>query len=348
MLFRWVSEADLVAFYEGLVAADLAESGAGKIADVTACPGTDTCKLGISSSRGLAAELRRQLKVVTDAPDASEALHVKCSGCFNACGQHHVADIGFLGVSRQVGTRKVAHFQLVVGGEWTHNAGSYGLGLGAIPSKNVPQVVERLRLRFVKEKNEGELFKDFVNRIGKKQVRTMLEDLMEVPPYEVDKSYYADWGDPREYTIGDQGEGECAGEVVAFAIMGLAAAEREVFEAQLLADEGNAEAANQKSYRSMITAAQAITREVFPNLSDDPDEIVNEFRTRLVEPQIFHDPFAGAKFAQQLYRAHETRGVGASNKDLARQNIEEAQTFVDAAYQAYERLQQQRRTQAAE
>jgi len=349
ILFRWVSESDLVALYEALAAVGLGESGAGRIADVTACPGTDTCKLGISSSRGLAAELRKQLKVVTDKPDASEGLHVKCSGCFNACGQHHVADIGFLGVSRQVGSRKVAHFQLVVGGEWTHNAASYGLGLGAIPSRNVPQVVERLRTRYVNEKNEGELFKDFVNRIGKKQVRSMLEDLMEVPAYEVDKSYYADWGDPREYTIGDQGEGECAGEVVAFALMGLASAEREVFEAQLLADENNAEAANQKSYRAMLTAAQAITREVFPNISDDPDEIVNEFRSRLVEPQIFHDPFAGAKFAQQLYRAHETRGAGASNKDAARMNIEEAQTFVDAAYQAYERLVQKRNAvQAAE
>src|SRR6201999_3898279 len=75
MLFRWVSEADLVALYEGLVKDGLSDSGAGKIADVTACPGTDTCKLGISSSRGLAAELRRQLKVVTDKPDASEDLH---------------------------------------------------------------------------------------------------------------------------------------------------------------------------------------------------------------------------------------------------------------------------------
>src|SRR6185436_19883035 len=195
----------------------LGECGAGGIADVTACPGTDTCELGISSSRGLAAELRKQLTVVREQSPAAENLHVKCSGCFNACGQHHVADIGFLGVSRQMGSRRVPHFQLIVGGEWEHNAGTYGLALGAIPSKNVPEVVARLKDRYVKEKNAGEAFKDFVNRIGKKAVRAMLEDLMQVPTYEEAPQFYSDWGDPREYTIGDQGEGECAGEIVAFA-----------------------------------------------------------------------------------------------------------------------------------
>jgi sulfite reductase (ferredoxin) len=348
LLFRWLSEKDAVAFYQALAAEGLAEPGAGKITDVTACPGTDTCKLGISSSRGLAAELRRQLKLVKDDTHrASEDLHVKCSGCFNACGQHHVADIGFLGVSRQVGSRRVAHFQIVVGGEWTHNAGSFGLAIGAIPSKNVPHVVERLRDRYVKEKTDGELFKDFVNRIGKKQVRGMLEDLMEVPAYEVDKSYYADWGDPREYTVGDQGEGECAGEVVAFAIMGLAASEREVFEAQLLIDEDKVEAASERAYRSMLTAAKAVTREVYPNLGDDTDEILNEFRTRLVETKLFNDPYAGAKFAQMLFRTHEAQGQGVT-KESAHHTIEEAQLFVEAAYACYQRIVQQRTTQAAE
>ena len=233
--FRWVSEADLVDFYTALAAAGLAEDGAGKITDVTSCPGTDTCKLGISSSRGLAGELRKQLRLVKDQlPAAAESLHVKCSGCFNSCGQHHVADLGFLGVSRQVGSRKVPHFQVVLGGEWEHNAGSYGLAIGAVPSKRIPEVVTRLRERYVKEKKDGEAFKDFISRTGKKQIRAMLEDLMAVPAYEVSKELYTDWGDPREYNIGDISEGECAGEVVSFALMGLAASEREVFRGSAL------------------------------------------------------------------------------------------------------------------
>ena len=348
LCFRWVSEADLVEFYQALSAIGLAESGAGKITDVTSCPGTDTCKLGISSSRGLAAELRKQLTLVKDQTSvAAENLHVKCSGCFNACGQHHVADIGFLGVSRQVGSRRVPHFQVVVGGEWEHNAGTYGLALGAVPSKKIPEVVARFRDRYVKERTDGEIFKDFINRIGKKQVRGMIEDLMKVPSYEEAPEFYSDWGDPREYTIGDQGEGECAGEIVAFAVMGLAGSEREVFEAQLLLDEQKAQPAADRAYASMLTAAKALTREVYPNLGDDPNEVVSEFRARLHDTKVFHDPFVGPKFAQMFFRAHESRGE-TETAESARQKIEEAQLFVEAAYAAYQRMVQARQTPAAE
>jgi sulfite reductase (ferredoxin) len=347
LCFRWVSEADLVDFYQALISAGLAEAGAGEITDVTACPGTDTCKLGISSSRGLAGELRRRLQLVKDTtPPAAAALHVKVSGCFNSCGQHHVADLGFLGVSRQVGTRKVPHFQVVLGGEWEHNAGTYGLGIGAVPSKRVPEVVARLRDRYVAEQQGGEAFKDFIGRIGKKQIRAMLEDLMVVPPYEVAREFYSDWGDPREYNIGDMGEGECAGEVVAFAVMGLAASEREVFEAQLLFDEGKPEPAGERAYRAMLTAAQALAHEVNPNLGQDADEVVAEFRATLFDTKIFHDPFVGPKFGQMLFRAHESRGKGQSTSEAAHHQIEEAQLFVEAAYACYQRMIQQRNTAA--
>jgi sulfite reductase (ferredoxin) len=347
LCFRWVSEADLVDFYQALAAAGLVEAGAGQITDVTACPGTDTCKLGISSSRGLAGELRRQLKLVdASTAKASESLHVKCSGCFNSCGQHHVADLGFLGVSRQVGSRKVPHFQVVLGGQWTNNGGSYGLAIGAVPSKRAPEVVSRLRDKYVKERNDGESFKDFIGRIGKKQIRAMLEDLMHVGPYEEARDLYSDWGDPREYNIGDMSEGECAGEVVAFALMGLAAAEREVFEAQLLFDDGKNEQANERAYKAMLTGAQALTREVNPNLGDDPDEIVSEFRTRLVDTKLFHDPFAGPKFAQMLFRAHEQKGKGQDARESSQHQLEEAQLFVEAAYACYQRMIQQRNAAA--
>ena len=195
LLLRWVSEADLPAVHAALAAIDLARPGAGTITDITACPGTDTCKLGISSSRALAAELGRQLEAsgVGDDPNAG-GLHIKASGCFNACGQHHVADIGFLGVSRNVNGRRVPHFQLVVGGQWTHNAGSYGLAIGAVPSKRVPEIVKRLTSRFAAERQGDETFAAFVNRIGKKTIRAMVEELQVVPSHDQDPSFYSDWG----------------------------------------------------------------------------------------------------------------------------------------------------------
>jgi sulfite reductase (ferredoxin) len=338
LIFRWISGADLVAFWQKLEAIGLGEPGADTIADVTACPGTDTCKLGISSSRGLAAELNRRLRVLdSQLAPAARSLHIKCSGCFNSCGQHHVADLGFLGVSRNVNGRRVPHFQLVVGGEWTHNAASFGLAVGAVPSKNVPQVVERLTGTYVAEKHDAETFPVFIARIGKKRVRGLIEDLIVVPPYEVDPSYYSDWGDPREYTIGDMGVGECAGEVVPFVQMGLAASEREIFEAQLLLDEGKPHDAAERAYSAMIQAARALTREKNPNLGDDPKEIVREFRTHWYDTKLFFDPYAGGKFAHYLFRVHDD-GVNGESNDAAHQLIEEAQLFVDAAHQAQTRI----------
>ena len=339
LLFRWVPEGDLPALYTELAAMGLGDSGADTISDITACPGTDTCKLGISSSRGLAGELRKRLLPLQESLDpAASALHIKCSGCFNSCGQHHVADLGFLGVSRNVSGRRVPHFQLVVGGEIAGNGRSYGLAIGAIPSKRVPDVVQRLTDTFVKDKQPNESFAKFVERIGKKAIKKIVDEYTQVPSYEEDRSYYSDWGDPREYTIGDLGVGECAGEVVSFTQFGLAASEREVFEAQVLLDEGKLGEAASRAYSAMLQAARSLARQKNPNLGEDPSEVVNDFKTNLVDTKEFWDPFAGAKFAQYLFRAHSEGAHVAHTPESAHQLIEEAQLFVDAAHQAYSRI----------
>jgi sulfite reductase beta subunit-like hemoprotein len=335
LVMRWVSEGDLFALYEALKAIDLAEPGASTISDVVACPGTDTCKLGISSSRALAAELRRSLSASgSDTTPGVEGLHIKASGCFNSCGQHHVADIGYLGVSRNVNGRRVPHFQVVIGGQWTNNAGVYGLAIGAIPSKRVPAFTRRITELYAKDRKEGESFSDFTTRIGKKAIRAMVEETQTLPSYEQDPSYYSDWGDPREYTIEDMGVGECAGEVVPYVEVGLANSEREIFEAQVMLDEGNIAGAGQRAYSAMLQAARALAREKNSLLGNEPDEIVREFRAHLVEPQIFWDQYAGAKFAQYFFKAHEEKGQ-TGTKEAAHQLIEEAQLFVDAAHECY-------------
>lgn len=338
LVFRWVSLADLPPFYEALRAADLATGGASTITDITACPGTDTCKLGISSSRALAAELGKQLVTsrIADDPNAKR-LHIKTSGCFNSCGQHHVADLGFLGVSRNVNGRRVPHFQLVVGGQWERNAGSYGLAIGAVPSKRVPEVVRRLTERYAKERQDGETFAAFANRIGKKTIRAMVEELQVLPSYDEDPSFYSDWGDPREYTISDMGVGECAGEVVPYVEMGLAAAEREIFEAQVLLDEAKATEAVGRAWNAMITAARALVRERNPNVGGADDDVVRGFREHFYDTKLFFDPYAGGKFAHYFFRIYEEKG-GAASADAAHQVIEEATLFVDAAHQCYTRL----------
>jgi sulfite reductase (ferredoxin) len=337
LIIRWIPGADLPAVYQRLSALGLAEPGAETISDITSCPGTDTCKLGISSSRGLAGELRRHLAVAQTVPAAAEDLHIKCSGCFNSCGQHHVADLGFLGVSRSVGGRRVPHFQFVVGGEWTNNAGNYGLPIGTVPSKNVPKVVDVMTTAFAAGRQGQEKFRDWIQRIGKREVKKMVDPFTDVPPYDVDPSFYTDWGDPREYTIGDIGVGECAGEVVSFVEMGLSAAERQLFEAQLLLDEKELQRSYELAFGAMLISARALAREFNPNVADEREEIVSEFKKHLFDTQLFFDKFVGPKFAHFFLRAHEA-GAGDGSADAARTMIEEGALFVEASHACYQKL----------
>ena len=338
MVLRWVHRSDLSELHRALESAQLAQPGASNIVDVVACPGTDTCKLGISSSRGLAAELQRRLADKgAEMDQAIQDLHIKVSGCFNSCGQHHIADLGFYGVSRKVGGYAVPHFQVVLGGQWNQNAGSYGLPIVAIPSKNVPEVVSRLGERYVSDRVQGESFQGFVKRTGKLQVRKLLEDLSKVPGYEADSSYFSDWGDPREYSISDIGKGECAGEVVTAVEFDLVAAERQVFEAQVFGEGGDFQKAGETAYGAMLHAAKGLIKLEFLDVADDPDEIVGQFRTRYFDTRKIFDPFAGPKFANYLFAAHRSSGNG-HTPESSRLLIEEAQLFIEACHGCFNRM----------
>ena len=338
LVLRWVSQADLPALHKALEAAGLADTGAGSIVDIAACPGTDTCKLGISSSRGLAAELRKRLAEKNFQLDENVVkLHIKISGCFNSCGQHHVADLGFYGVSRKMSGYAVPHFQVVLGGEWERNASSYGLPVIAIPSKNIPEVVQRLTDRYAANRRDGESFKDFVARTGKVELKRMLEDLARPPVHANNRFFFQDWGDPREYTLSDMGVGECAGEVVSSVEFDLADAERQLFEAQVAMEEGEIERAGDTAYRSMVQAAKALVKIESSGIADDPALIVREFRARFYDTQKFFDPFAGGKFAHYLFSAHE-KSNEPYTRDSTRLLIDEAQLFIDAAHSCYNRI----------
>lgn len=348
IVLRWVSESDLPALYEDLRAAALAQPGAGTITDIVACPGTDTCKLGISSSRGLAAELRTRLAERWYELDESiRGLHIKISGCFNSCGQHHVADLGFYGMSRVKNGFAVPHFQVVLGGQWSSNAGSYGLAIGAVPSKRIPEVVDRMATRFVAEREPGETFQGFIQRIGKAECKRMIEDLMQVPPHEAEPGLYQDWGDAREFTVGDLGTGECAGEVVSPVEFQLAACEREVFEAQLQLEHGEVAQAVDLATRSMTNGALALLRMKNAGMPSDPASVVARFREQFYDTQLFFDPFVGGKFAQYYFDAHERAGQP-HNAESARQLIEEAQLFIEACHACYQRILEAAKPQAVQ
>ena len=340
ILFRWVSEADLPEFYRAIKAIGLGAADAATIVDVTACPGTDTCKLGIASSRGLARELRYRLgEKSLELDEAVKHLRIKVSGCFNSCGQHHIADIGFYGINRNVTGFQVPHFQVILGGKFHDNAGEYGVAIGAVPSKRIPEAVLSITEYYVRRREKGESFQDFVRRIGKKEIKDLIEDLTRIPAHDVDAGYYSDWGDPREFTLADMGVGECAGEVVSQAEFTLAASERELFEAQLQLDAGRPQDAAKTAYASMVRAAQGLVKEQNPGISEDENQILTEFASRFYETQLFYDKYAGGKFAEYLFKAREFIGEGnAVDEDRAVLLLQEAQLFIDAAHDCHSKV----------
>ena len=335
---RWVADADLPAIYRDLCAIGLGDSGADTIVDITTCPGTDTCKLGIASSRGLTGELRtRLIEKINLLPDAIRELKIKVSGCFNSCGQHHVADIGFFGNSRRSGNHKMPHFQVVLGGQWRENAGSYGLACGAVPAKSVPDVLEALTNRYVTERADGENFQSWVKELGRKEIKAMLQPFMKLPSFEENPEMFSDWGDSRVYTIDDIGVGECAGEVVSLFSMEISKAESTHFEALLALDDGDYILADENAYKAMVLAARALVRTKHLDVGDDFNIIVDEFRSRFYDTELIYDRFAKGKFARYLFKRHG-EAPARINEDYAHQIIDETQLFIENVHTAEQRI----------
>ncbi|MCC7451966.1 MAG: nitrite/sulfite reductase, partial [Anaerolineae bacterium] len=149
--------------------------------------------------------------------------------------------------------------------------------------------------------------------------------------YEQDSSFYADWRDTRAYSIGDIGVGECAGEVVSVFSMEIARAESQHFESLIALDEANYGKADEAAYRSMLLAARALVRTRFWDIGDAPNRIVEEFRARFYDTQLFFDKYAGGKFAQYLFLRHNNPPQ-TPTEDFARRLVEEARLFIEACY----------------
>jgi sulfite reductase (ferredoxin) len=333
IVLRWVADADLPELYRELQSIGLATPGAGTIVDITSCPGTDTCKLGIASSRGLAGELRTRLTAKNATmPDAIKDLKVKVSGCFNSCGQHHVADIGFFGNARRVGNHRMPHFQVVLGGQWQENAGSFGLAVGAVPSKRIPDVLDAITERYVAERTPGETFQSWTSRLGKAAIKGLLEPYMDVPAFEIDPSFYTDWGDSRTYGIGDIGVGECAGEVVSVFSMEIAKAESKLLDGMIALDEEDYAEADERAYQAMLLAARSLLRTQVITVGNDADAVVQDFKALFFDKGLFSDRHGSTKFVQSFFKRHESGAEEVVDVDAAQHNVQEAQLFIEAVH----------------
>ena len=329
LVLRWVSLSDLPALYKDLDAIGLAASGAETLVDITACPGTDSCKLGISSSRGLAAHLRNYL-LDTGVKNEIQDLRIKISGCPNSCGQHHIANIGFFGSSRRMGEHIAPYYQGMLGGHATGNAGAYGLAAGKIHGKNIPQFIEHLTGKYIDERNDDESFTDYIEKLGKAEVKSILRQYDQIPTFDEDPSYYIDTGDTKEFQL-KKGVGECAGQLVELVSFILEEADRLIYEAGVDLERDQYVDSAQHAFEAMIKAADALlTTEGLQHIDDETT--VKEFRVRFFEPGIV---FPG--FGAHLFKAVE-EDSSAFDKELTHRRVEEATLFVEEAHNVYGRM----------
>ena len=211
LAFRWIPEKALHEVWEELNRIGLGDSGAHEITDVVSCPGTDSCKLGITSSMGLGRVIASTLaEIDTDDPLVKQ-MHVKMSGCPNGCAQHHVADIGFHGAATKAPGGQVPAYELFLGGSYDNGDARIAQRVKTkVPAKRMPDALRRILTYYQEQRNEGELFKDFVVRIGAAAFEPILAEFSDVP--ELDREtldQYMDWDKTVKYKL-ERGEGECA------------------------------------------------------------------------------------------------------------------------------------------
>ena len=212
LLLKYVPYQHLSLLYNELKAIGLAEPGFDSTADITTCPGTDTCNLGISNSTGIAAVFE---KVITEEyPELifNTQLKIKISGCMNGCGQHSIANIGFHGSSLKAGVNVIPALQVLLGGGIVGNGtGRVGDKITKIPSKRGPQVLRTILNDYETNATDGEYFNTYYDRKGENYFYQLLKPFTDLTQLEADD--FVDWGHDVKYTTAI-GVGECAGVMI--------------------------------------------------------------------------------------------------------------------------------------
>jgi sulfite reductase beta subunit-like hemoprotein len=211
LVLRWVRDETAYEVWEALSELGLGDAGADEINDVVSCPGTDSCKLGITSSMGLNHAVRERVEAMGIEDPLTKRVHIKMSGCPNGCSQHHIANIGFYGASIKAGGHTIPAYVAHIGGNYEGGEVVYGARLKVrLPAKRVPEAVERWLRMYEAEREEGEAFNAFAERVGTKRFEDEARDLALPIEFSLENmNHFIDWqrGEPFQVI---RGEGECA------------------------------------------------------------------------------------------------------------------------------------------
>jgi sulfite reductase (ferredoxin) len=315
----WVKEEQLPDLYAALGELSLAERGVGTIADVTTCPGSDTCRLGIASAKGLGSELGSALDGAVTGPllesslggELARPLRIKVSGCPNGCAQHSIANIGFYAAALSHEDRSVPAYFVTLGGQTKPDSAQFGSLLGKFPAKNCVQLTETLLGLYEKERLPAEEFNSFLSRTGTNRLKEILDPLRQVPSFETDPSFYEDYGHEHESFAVRRGiKGECAGSTVAETLPTIEAARERLTQAEALIYHKEYEAAGLAAYEAAAAAARV---PLYQRLVDPftADEAIWEFENLFVLSGETGGMWAenSSRFEALLNEVRQTSGV---------------------------------------
>jgi len=280
LLLRFVHEDHLPELFEALETIGFANPGFDSIADVTACPGTDTCNLGVTNSTGMAKVIEDMIE--DEYPELLEEEHIKIkiSGCMNACGQHMVANIGFHGSSIKKNNLVVPAMQVVLGGG-TDPTGKGWIAEKVIklPTKKILDCIRILINDYNQNSTEGEYYNYYYERQGKKYFYTLLKPLADIE--QLSGTDLFDWGQDHEYKQ-EIGVGECAGVILDVVGTIIKDAKDRLDSAEVDFKKGHYPEAAYYSYSAFVIGAKALL------LADDIKcntqvGILNDFQETFVE-----------------------------------------------------------------
>jgi len=256
ILIRHVREGLLPFFYVELKQLGFTDLGYNSTLDITACPGTDTCNLGISSSTGIAAELEKVIKNEYPKYINNKEITIKISGCMNACGQHNMAEIGFQGMSIKVGNLSAPALQVLIGGGVLGNGqGRFSDKLIKIPSKRGPESLRILLDDFEENQQKEESYLAYYDRNGKIYFYDLLKNLSDTSNLKPDD--FIDWGHNENY-VKAIGVGECAGVVIDLIATLLFESEEKINNAEEALKENQFSDSIYHSYTSLVNTAKAL------------------------------------------------------------------------------------------
>jgi sulfite reductase (ferredoxin) len=314
-LIRDVREDLVPFFYQELQKIGLGQRGYNTLGDITACPGTDTCNLGIASSTGIAVELEKVILEEYPQYLQNRDLVIKISGCMNACGQHNMAHIGFQGMSMKSGKTVIPALQVLLGG------GNLGDGNGRfadkvtkVPSRRGPQALRVLLDDF--EKNAGgQDFLGYYDKQGQMYFYELLKELSDAST--VTESDSVDWGHNEAYEVA-VGVGECAGVVIDLVATLLLEALEKLDQGQEALEQGRWSDSIYHHYAGLINAAKALL------LSEDTStnsyaNIISLFDEKFVETGKIN---MEGTFAEKVYQINQQEPTEEFAKAYAKQAME--------------------------